>query len=208
MTNTLIEKKRVYREYQYRLGKQYIVPILKEWQIPIVDLFVLDIGCAEGGVLCALADEDARSLGFDKQITKDMEESNQTKLFITFPPFYAPFGGHQQLLKSVLRFVPYFHAMPTPIWAVFRWWIKHFDGNANFVKEMDKLRMHRTTIRGFRKLAKQHGYKIIAEKFYLSRPSYHLRYGWPVISSKILSRIPVLCEFVISGAFFALTREN
>jgi len=265
MTNALVEKKRAYREYQYRLGKEYVVPLLKEWQIPIADSYVLDIGCAEGGVLCALAEEGACSLGFDiipsrlffavqfaqplhlqkvkfiaadffmspikkgaltfdlillRDVIEHLADKNKvmeilteiaadkTKFFITFPPFYAPFGGHQQMLKRFLRFVPYFHALPTPIWAMFRWWIKRFDGNPNFVKEMDKLRAHRTSIGGFRKLVKRLGYKIIAEKFYLSRPSYHLRYGWPVISSKILSRIPVLSELAISGAFFALAREK
>jgi len=32
--------------------------------------------------------------------------------FISFPPFYSPFGGHQQYPKSIISFLPYVHLFP------------------------------------------------------------------------------------------------
>ena len=259
------KKKRAYWQYQYLLGKDYLIPLLREWGMSLANLLVVDIGCAEGGILCALADEGASGLGLEiipsrlefairfaqpnhrekiSFITADfffspinstapkpdlillrdviehlpprhtvMEKLQQmmapaSKLMITFPPFYAPFGGHQQMLKGFLRMIPYFHAAPKPIWGFFRWYISRFDGNPKFLGEMEKLRNHRISIHNFRKLAKSHHFRIIKERFYISRPGYQMRFGWPVIKAKLLCRIPILRELIISGAFFLLESDE
>ena len=39
--------------------------------------------------------------------------NSNTVVLITFPPFYSPFGLHQQvLLESILRFIPYLSSIP------------------------------------------------------------------------------------------------
>jgi hypothetical protein len=131
-----------------------------------------------------------------------------SKLFITFPPFYAPFGGHQQMLTSWLRRLPYFHAAPEPLWKILRWWIRRYDGNPNFITEMEKLRCHRIHLGGFRKMIRASGLRIFGEQLYISRPIYRIRFGWPVISGNLLRRVPLLREFLISGAYFLLERTE
>ncbi len=261
----ITDKKRAYWTYQYRLGKDYLIPFLAEWGIAVSGRNILDIGCAEGGQLCAFAENGARGIGLDisvsrlqiarrlakpehlEQITfvaadfhfspfnwkdrkpdlillRDVLEHLPDKksavkkladlmgqnsiLFITFPPFYAPFGGHQQMLGGMLRRVPYFHTAPEPIWKIFRWLITRFDPNPRFLSEMEKLRRHRISIRLFKKLVRQNGLRILRERLYVSRPSYHLRFGWPIVEAKFLSKIPILREWLVSGAFFLLQRET
>jgi len=34
-------------------------------------------------------------------------------VFFAFPPWYMPFGGHQQMCRSFLKKTPYFHLLPT-----------------------------------------------------------------------------------------------
>jgi len=259
------EQRQAYWEYQYLLGKDYIIPLLSEWGVSLADTKVMDIGCAEGGILCAFADVGVKGLGleiskdrlsfakehiqnhrldkiryiiadfFHTPIKKDhsefdiillrdvlehLSDKNQvmiklarlmdinTCLFITFPPFYAPFGGHQQMLKSWLRRLPYFHTLPFPLWNIFHWFIKRFDANPDFLKEMEKIRRHRITINIFITLARSHGYKILKNRFYITRPSYRIRFGWPVIISNRIAKIPILRELLISGAFFLLKKEK
>ena len=259
------EQKKAYWEYQYRLGKEYIIPLLSDWGVSLSEKKVLDIGCAEGGVLCSFADLGVEGYGIELSssrllIAKEMArkhhiptihfiiadinqmplQSNQkpfdfillrdvfehlidkqkimsklnsimgdkTTLLITFPPFYAPFGGHQQLLSSWLKRVPYFHVLPFPFWSVFRWYIKQFDKNSGYLNEVEKLRSHRITIDRFWNLAKVHGFKVVKKRYYITRPSYRLRFGWPVIISNRLARIPIMREFVISGAFFLLEKDT
>lgn len=258
-----LEQKQGYWLYQYRLGKEYLVPLLQAWDIVLAEKTVLDIGCAEAGVLCAVAEQGARCNGielspsrlsfarkfippavasqlhltaaniyrlplkparFDLILLRDVFEhlpdqeralqiiahltDANSRILITFPPFYSPFGGHQQMLKSFLRRVPYFHALPNFIWRWLSRWIDKNDANAGFLAEMEKLRQSRVTIGGFRRLAKKAGLKIRKGKFYLSRPSYRLRYGWPVISGDWMSKIPLLREGFLTGAFFLLGKNE
>ena len=58
-------QKKAYWEYQYRLGKEYVIPLFSEWGVPLAEQSVLDIGCAEGGMLCAFADFGARGFGIE-----------------------------------------------------------------------------------------------------------------------------------------------
>ncbi len=258
-------QKRAYWQYQYRLGKEYLIPLLREWGILLQGRFVLDICCAEGGVLCAMAEEGARALGLEispsrlalarslaaprhlqhltfvaadfhraplqlsrrapdlillRDVFEHLENKQKvmadlaalmgehTRLMITFPPFYSPFGGHQQMLGSFLRKVPYFHALPQPAWKLLRWFIARRDRNAAFLHEMEKLRRHRITIGQFYKMAELHGLRIVKKRLYLIRPSHHLRYGWPVISANGMGGIPVLREFLISAGFFLIEKER
>jgi len=59
------EQKKAYWEYQYRLGKEYIIPLLSDWGVSLSEKKVLDIGCAEGGVLCSFADLGVEGYGIE-----------------------------------------------------------------------------------------------------------------------------------------------
>ena len=260
---TVPEQKRNYWHYQYRLGKDYLVPLLRNWGVELQGAWVLDIGCAEGGVLVAFCEAGARCTGLeisqerakigrsllpetckgevsfvvgdfhhaplmlsqrtpDLILLRDVFEhlenklrvmadlrrlmGRQTRLLITFPPFFSPFGGHQQMLRGPLRKVPYFHALPGPLWRLARAYIRRYDANPGFLAEMEKLRNHRISIGAFEKMLRFYGLRVERAQFYLMRPSHKLRYGWPVISANRLGRVPWLREFLISGAFFLIAR--
>ena len=43
----------------------------------------------------------------------DKLSNNNTVVLITFPPFYSPFGLHQQvLMKNFLKYIPYLSLLP------------------------------------------------------------------------------------------------
>jgi SAM-dependent methyltransferase len=259
------EKKLAYWRYQYRLGKEYLIPLLHEWGFSTRDILVIDLGCAEAGILCAFAEEGAKGIGLeishsrlvfarhyanprhlqklrliaadifhpalsqktpraDLLLLRDVFEhlpdkeyalrsfhnllGESSKLLITFPPFYAPFGGHQQLLTSFLGKLPYFHIVPAFLWQIFRWWIIRYDKNPGILPELERIRHFRTTIGGFKKIIQENGFRIVRSAFYISRPSYKLRFGWPIIRANGLGRIPFVREFLISGAFFLLEKTK
>jgi SAM-dependent methyltransferase len=57
---------RYYFGYQYGLGIQHIVPYLRSKSVPFKDKNICEIGCGEGGVLAAIADEGTKyALGID-----------------------------------------------------------------------------------------------------------------------------------------------
>ncbi|MDZ7373874.1 MAG: class I SAM-dependent methyltransferase [candidate division KSB1 bacterium] len=256
------EYKRNYWRYQYELARLYLIPLLREWGIDVRGRRVLDVGCAEGGVLVACIEEGAEAIGlelspsraelakilaaergidlrvhvgdvldpgtvadlprpFDLVILRDVLEHVSDRLrallhvrhvldpehgraLISFPPFYSPFGGHQQMLGSRFRLLPYWHILPDP---VFRWlasFLRKMDRQPYILDEMVLFRRDRLSLGRFQRLIRQAGLEVVDSVCYLSRPSHKLRYGWPVIRAGVLGRLPVVRELLVSGAYYLL----
>ncbi len=169
-----------------------------------------------------LADDAASKLGddYDIIILRDVIEhipltikyefmevlkkftSSQSVILMTFPPFYSPFGLHQQtFLSSFLKKVPYLGWVPGSL----------LDGLLKIMGESDKaladvkeIRECRMTIRHYRGMIAKLQYIVDREKHYLIRPSHELRYGWKLRESR-LTRVPILREIFILGSVFKLT---
>jgi 2-polyprenyl-3-methyl-5-hydroxy-6-metoxy-1,4-benzoquinol methylase len=54
-----------YWKYEYAVMARYLVPLLGKWGVTLHGASVLDVGCGEGGGLCAVRDTGARCDGFD-----------------------------------------------------------------------------------------------------------------------------------------------
>ncbi len=123
------------------------------------------------------------------------------RLLVTFPPYYSPFGMHQQtLLKSRLRKLPGLSMLPAAL----------FDMLAGLMNEpgearaaVSELRRCRMTMSGFRKLAAAAGLKILADEYYLFSPSHEIRYGWKTRRSP-LGAVPAAREVFVMGAEYLL----
>ena len=72
----------------------------------------------------------------------------------------------------------------------------------------DALYDSKITISSFYKLLRKFNYDIINQKFYHIRPSHELRYGLRIKESKILYKIPVIRELLITGTVFLLNKNS
>lgn len=54
-----------YWQYEYDVSARYMIPLLERWGVALTGHDVLDVGCGEGGGLCALHDAGASCAGFD-----------------------------------------------------------------------------------------------------------------------------------------------
>jgi SAM-dependent methyltransferase len=61
----LSEHTRRYWEYEYQVSSRFMASLLRRWGVQLGGATVLDVGCAEGGGLCALHDAGAQCAGFD-----------------------------------------------------------------------------------------------------------------------------------------------
>ena len=125
-------------------------------------------------------------------------------LLITFPPFYSPFGLHQQvLLNTLLRFIPYLSLIPKDLIKVL------VDGESNKKENVDELLSlydSKKTISMFYKLINSNDYSILNEKFFHIRPSHEIRYGLKTIESRLLWHIPIIRELLITGTVFLIKK--
>ena len=199
-----------YWGYQYRLAREVLVPMLTESGAFQAGNNVVEIGCAEGGVLHAFAEAGAgKAIGTDiaverlergKNISEiidlpveftshdiiEHEPLNEWKetadlvllrdviehlddpaaalanikkiikpgghLYVTFPPYHSPYGGHQQILMNSWGKFPYIHLLPEKI----------FDkmiasGRPNDIVEVKRLHKIRMTPKKFIAAAKDTG---------------------------------------------------
>ena len=145
----------------------------------------------------------------NKQTDKLFKQINllsnlDTLILITFPPFYSPFGLHQQvLLKSILRFIPYLSLIPKDIIKVL---VEGDKDNKEGVEELLSLYESKKTISMLYKLVRRNGYSVLDEKFFHIRPSHEIRYGFKTIQSRLIWNIPILRELLITGTVFLIQK--
>ena len=95
-------------------------------------------------------------------------------LYVTFPPWYSPFGGHQQLLLTKASRVPYVHFLPKPFFEK-----AIASGRANDVVEVRRLREIRMTTTKFRRASKAAGYNIVDERLFFYSAGLPLKIWTP-----------------------------
>lgn len=220
-------EKHFYEQKEYT--QKYLLPY---FQMSIKDfhkLEVLEIGCAEGGLLEVLRELGMSAMGvelsaerieiakaqnpklniikgdvtdpklpeiigkkFDLIIMREVIEHVHDKyaafdnldlllnsngyLFISFPPKYSPFAGHQQIARSLLKIIPYIHLFPAAILKII----------AKFLSEkedyVDEIKLHYSTgmqIAKFENLCMLKKFLPVKKELFLFRPIYGYRYGLP-----------------------------
>jgi SAM-dependent methyltransferase len=61
----LSDHTRKYWRYEYEVAQRYMVPLLTQWGVRLAAASLIDLGCGEGGGVCAMHDAGAHCAGFD-----------------------------------------------------------------------------------------------------------------------------------------------
>ena len=137
---------------------------------------------------------------FIQSICQYMDENS--RLLITFPPFYSPFGLHQQaILKPPLRIIPFLGWLPK---LIIKFLLKMTNQMEKW-QEIEEIKDSRMTINDFNKLMKNCDLEICFHERYFIRPSHEIRYG---IKMKKLNwfKLPILEEIFVSGCTFVVRK--
>ncbi len=152
---------------------------------------------------------DGREESYDLIILRDVIEhiSNKKSAFehiyrmlkpngyfyITFPPRFSPFAGHQQNGKTVLRLFPFLHLLPDFLIDFF---CKIFDEDIRVIKAVKLNFKIGLTLNDFEKLIEDNKFNIVKMELFFSRPIFKLRYKIPTIK---FPNIVFLREFFATG---------
>lgn len=255
--------KNVYFNMQYENARDYVIPFIEK-TFPLNKNFnVLEIGCAEGGVLKALLDKAGNGIGvelsesraamakdflqeeilqgrakilasdiydpqfekefqaaFDLIVLKDVIEHIHDqqkimtqlknylkpagKIFLGFPPWQMPFGGHQQICKSkLLSKLPYYHLLPAPLYKLV---LKSFGENEIAIKDLLEVKETGISIERFEKILKQLNYKIDHRTFYFINPIYKYKFGWKAKEqNKVIAAVPWMRNFLTTCIYYLVS---
>ena len=125
------------------------------------------------------------------------------KILITFPPYYSPFGLHQQaLMKSFLRKIPYLSLLPL---SFIRILCRLFE-DKEVLKEIQEIVNSGMTIANFKSIIKHSDLKICNEEYFSVRPSHEIRYGFKT-KKACFSKVPLLREFFVLGTSYIIEKK-
>lgn len=249
-----------YFEMQKTVTSDDIIPFIEEEIGACTSKFVLEIGCAEAGVLKAFIDHGNIGVGvelsesrfktashylsedialqnatiinkniydihdvvgefgrpFDVIILKDVIEHipNQEKfisklkdflsqdgiVFFAYPPWFMPFGGHQQICNhKLLRSFPWIHLLPT---VVYKAVLKIFNEKEQTISELLEVKSTGINIGHLKSLITTSGFQIKKEIFWLINPIYQMKFGYKKRQvSSFLTKIPILRNFYTTAHY-------
>lgn len=126
-------------------------------------------------------------------------------IFFAFPPWFMPFGGHQQSLDSkFLDKLPYFHILPTPVYRGIMKLFGEIDGRIVDVLEVKETQI---SINRFERITREAGFKILQREFYLINPSYKHKFGaTPKKQYAWISAIPWFRDFFTTTCYYLLRK--
>ncbi len=113
-------------------------------------------------------------------------------LFVTFPPYNSPYGGHQHLLKNFWGRFPYVHLLPK---SIFLKMIQSGDHPRN-IEEVARLKEIRLSANAFLKAAQEAGYEVVRDDYYLLRPVFKMKFGLPTIRISAFKHLPFVKSFL------------
>ncbi|MFA7056050.1 MAG: class I SAM-dependent methyltransferase [Candidatus Cloacimonadales bacterium] len=125
-------------------------------------------------------------------------------VFIAFPPWQNPFGGHQQMLSSFLAKIPFLHLLQNSFYKKLMELNKE---RAEVIAELLDLQVSRVTVESFLELIKASDFTLKSLRLYFINPNYEVKFNLkPVVLTRLLANIPVLRNF-LSTTCYAILRK-
>jgi SAM-dependent methyltransferase len=125
------------------------------------------------------------------------------QIYFGFPPWYMPFGGHQQVCQNKIASVlPYYHILPTPI---YKGVLQLFGEPEPVIKELLEIKDTQITIERFENIVRQSGLQVLNKQHYLINPIYKYKFGLkPRKQSGLLSSIPFVRNFLTTCVYYTV----
>ncbi len=110
------------------------------------------------------------------------------KVFFAYPPWWMPFGGHQQICKSkLLSKLPWFHLLPMGLYLAF---LRMMGESEATIKELREIKETGIISEKIHAIIRNLNYQVIKETFWLINPIYVRKFNFKPL--KAVLAIPYL----------------
>ena len=203
-------------------SKNYFIPYIQH-ACPIqTGMNVLEIGCGDGGNLLPFSQMGCRTTGIDISVNriedaKAFFHSDKNRflaqissylhpngiLFMSFPAWQMPFGGHQQICTNkIVSHLPFIHLLPIPL---YRRLLHFFGETERCIHELLEIKQTGISIEAFEKLIGTSSFHIVNRQLWLINPHYEIKFGiYPCKLNPFFSRIPHIRNFLSTSCFYLL----
>ena len=123
-------------------------------------------------------------------------------IFFAFPPWQMPFGGHQQICRSIISKIPFIHLLPQRLYTAI---LRVSGENSDCIKELLSIREAKMPIERFEKLYKSVGLRCVDRTMWFINPHYKQKFNLtPRRQSKIISHLPYIRNYFTTSCFYVL----
>lgn len=121
------------------------------------------------------------------------------KVFLAFPAWRMPFGGHQQMCQNkFLSMLPYFHILPKTIYRLI---LKLFGETQMLITSLLEIKDTKISIQKYKQITRKRNYIIESQIYYLINPNYEIKFKLkPKKLPKILN-IPYFRDFFVTTMY-------
>jgi SAM-dependent methyltransferase len=131
------------------------------------------------------------------------------RLFVSFPPYYSAFGGHQQYARGLARMLPFVHFLPASLfYRISKPGEQEYMTAEGAHEDMVSVRRTRLTLAAAERAFAHAGLTVVDRELFLVRPEYTVRYALRPRGAGVLGRLPVLRELGVNGAFYLLAPNS
>jgi SAM-dependent methyltransferase len=124
------------------------------------------------------------------------------QVFFGYPPWWMPFGGHQQICQSkILSKLPWVHLLPKSLYKSI---IKIFGEPQSIIDELMDIKSTGITIERMHHIITANGFKIVDQKYWLTNPIYVKKFNISPLISRI--NIPYLRNFYVTAHYVLFER--
>lgn len=143
-----------------------------------------------------------RFMGFVKQFLKP-----EGKFFLAFPPWYMPFGGHQQICKSkVLSKLPFYHILPT---FLYKGILKAFGESEKTLEDLLEIKQTGISLERFERIVTKENFQIDKRTWWFINPNYETKFGLKKREqTKFITVFPFVRNFFVTAGYYVISRKD
>ena len=125
-------------------------------------------------------------------------------LFIAFPPWNNPFGGHQQMCDSrVLSKLPWIHLFPS---CLYRMILKAGGESPSKIGGLLEIKETGINLGQFEKIIKKEGFFTVKKSLWFINPNFEVKFGLrPRRLPQFLGSIPFLRNFITTTGYYIIS---
>ncbi|MDE5606631.1 MAG: methyltransferase domain-containing protein [Bacteroidales bacterium] len=128
-------------------------------------------------------------------------------VFMAFPAWQMPFGGHQQICRSgFLSKLPFMHLLPAGCYSGI---LKLFNEPEDVRAELLDIKKTGVSVESFERLIERMHLTIVNRQLWFVNPHYQTKFGLkPRKLCRLFSGLPYLRNFMTTSCFYLLRKAN
>ena len=128
-------------------------------------------------------------------------------LFIAFPPWDNPFGGHQQMCDNrVLSKLPWIHLLPRPLYSRL---LRVAGETPARIEGLLEIKETGINIGRFERAIKKEGFSVLRKSLWIINPNFEVKFGLrPRRLPVFAGRIPFLRNFLATTGYYLISMPH